>query len=458
MGWFIALVSLAIILCLLAVFNNQPLSSFHSRLTLNTLLSGLAQLGQTALLWPVASCISQLGWITYRKRDGAIEGLEAFDQASRGLMGSVKLILKRPRIFLVYLGAVSTLLLLLFGPFVQQSVSFPLQETVVDAKGGSLPRTLVYQASHSSDTLQAYKTAPDGSADLKTFNTIVPEMKSAIGSGFSRRVASPSDLPATCSSGNCTFPDVSSLAVCSSVEDVSDTLVSELPTSGAALKDCSEAGCSYTVQALKEHPPWRRDNFSLEGEAPGGMWMGASELTNNSLGYSEPNTLIEFYMLYVNNSNVFSTSHPTNYTAGMAALKGTLSLCVKTYHTNTTHGQTNATLTDTQDRLSWKRNPSKVVNGTETVTAIETTDTGGTQYWIDQQTQLAFINYLSSVTFSGSHQGQSGTSGGSMAANTVGSTSDAATVMAEALFTDEPKGIEGVRRRLANIETVMSNA
>ena len=38
--------------------------------------------------------------------------------------------------------------MILFGPFLQQSVTFPPRETIVDAQGGSLNVTVSYDAGH----------------------------------------------------------------------------------------------------------------------------------------------------------------------------------------------------------------------------------------------------------------------------------------------------------------------
>ena len=97
LGWLLAALSLAVILVLLGTFNNQPLRNFHSNLTLNTLVSVIGQIGKTALIVPVASSISQLGWLWYRRQSGPLGGLQDVDRASRGLMDSVRLPFRRPK-------------------------------------------------------------------------------------------------------------------------------------------------------------------------------------------------------------------------------------------------------------------------------------------------------------------------------------------------------------------------
>ena len=95
--WFLALVSLLVIIIVVRVFNGQPLQNWRSGLTLNTLISVVSQIAQTAVLVPVASSISQLKWIWFGKGEKrAIGDMEPFDKASRGPIDSLRLILNHP--------------------------------------------------------------------------------------------------------------------------------------------------------------------------------------------------------------------------------------------------------------------------------------------------------------------------------------------------------------------------
>ena len=95
--WFLALVSLLVIIIVVRVFNGQPLKHWRSGLTLNTLISVVSQIAQTAVFVPVASSISQMKWIWVGKGEKrAIGDIEPFDKASRGPIDSLRLILKHP--------------------------------------------------------------------------------------------------------------------------------------------------------------------------------------------------------------------------------------------------------------------------------------------------------------------------------------------------------------------------
>ncbi|KAF2792355.1 hypothetical protein K505DRAFT_210984, partial [Melanomma pulvis-pyrius CBS 109.77] len=75
---------------------------------------------QLALLVPVASCIGQLKWLWFKAKPRKTTDLERFDMASRGPEGSLKLLFQLPRLRLVSLGAIVTILMLSFQTFIQQ--------------------------------------------------------------------------------------------------------------------------------------------------------------------------------------------------------------------------------------------------------------------------------------------------------------------------------------------------
>jgi hypothetical protein len=94
--WFLALLSIIIIVIVLRVFNGQSLQKWHSGLSLNTVINVVSQIAQTAVFVPVAASISQMKWIWYSKIRPVGE-MEDFDKASRGPMDSLWLITKHPK-------------------------------------------------------------------------------------------------------------------------------------------------------------------------------------------------------------------------------------------------------------------------------------------------------------------------------------------------------------------------
>lgn len=88
----LSLSSFAAIAIIVGLANNKPPPSWKFDLTLNGVISFLAVLNKAALVMPVASCISQLKWIWFASKARRLEDFEDFDEASRGPLGSAKLL------------------------------------------------------------------------------------------------------------------------------------------------------------------------------------------------------------------------------------------------------------------------------------------------------------------------------------------------------------------------------
>ena len=96
-SWLLGAGSLSAALIILMIFNQQPLSAFHSSWTLNSMIGAIGQLSTMSGLVPVVSAISQLKWLAFRKHTADLWGVEDYDRASRGLLGSLGLIYRRPK-------------------------------------------------------------------------------------------------------------------------------------------------------------------------------------------------------------------------------------------------------------------------------------------------------------------------------------------------------------------------
>lgn len=95
-----ALISIAAMLSLLAVlysYNNTVVETLSPGITLNGVVAILSTICRTALMIPVASCLSQGKWLWFSPSRATSHGkrlqdLETFDSASRGSWGSLKLL------------------------------------------------------------------------------------------------------------------------------------------------------------------------------------------------------------------------------------------------------------------------------------------------------------------------------------------------------------------------------
>ena len=159
-------------------------------------------------------------------------------------------------------------------------------------------------------------------------------------------------------------------------------------------------------------------------------------------------TLVELYLPYLPQSKRPNSRLQSNVTASLGALKGTLKLCVKTYHTAITNGETSTIDTKNQICLKWQ--PVCQSQRTTDITAISTTEARGTEYWIEQDTRDTFNNYLAAAIHFGEYLGAQPQD---TDLNDV--SSEAARALADTLYSGNPGGIQRMLDLLANVGTCM---
>ena len=86
--------SVAGIIGVLARFSDRPLPEWPLNITLNTLIALLATIANANLLPPIQSGLSQLKWVRFKNKRAPLSDMEAFDDASRGTLGAIKLLAK----------------------------------------------------------------------------------------------------------------------------------------------------------------------------------------------------------------------------------------------------------------------------------------------------------------------------------------------------------------------------
>ena len=115
-------------------------------------------------------------------------------------------------------------------------------------------------------------------------------MRIAIEAGLTNTDTSPSSVTGDCPTGNCTWPDYLSLGVCSSVDDVTPSIIEQCEPPN---DNGDPSSCTYSVPALNQHPPFSGTNLSHRAT----LFVGASSPVNH-FSYPAQNTLVEFYAIY----------------------------------------------------------------------------------------------------------------------------------------------------------------
>ncbi|KAL4902141.1 hypothetical protein BDW74DRAFT_180990 [Aspergillus multicolor] len=112
----------------LKVYSSKPAPNFAYGLTLNAIVSLLATASNSSLPLVIAECIGQLKWLRFHDaKKRKLSGLQVFDNASQGPLGSLMLKWRHRGQSVVLLGAFITILALTFDPLIQQILTYPIQ-------------------------------------------------------------------------------------------------------------------------------------------------------------------------------------------------------------------------------------------------------------------------------------------------------------------------------------------
>ncbi|ERF71653.1 hypothetical protein EPUS_00642 [Endocarpon pusillum Z07020] len=208
----IAVASLASIGILLGIYGERPTSAWTYTITLNSVLSTLATVMKGSTLLPVGACLSQLKWTWYHHEKRSLLHFQLFDAASRGPLGAASLLYQIHSWHLASIGAIVTLIALVSDAFIQQSVLYP-SRTINET--ASVPFSQSYGlVSTYRGRSQGYAYEVEQSMKAAIYNGIFYHNASVTGTGVS----------ANCPTGNCTFPEYASLAMCSRCRGVTSSI------------------------------------------------------------------------------------------------------------------------------------------------------------------------------------------------------------------------------------------
>ncbi|KAL4983033.1 hypothetical protein BDW68DRAFT_191649 [Aspergillus falconensis] len=118
-----SLLALGIVIAIACIFSymDKPLKDWKSPVSLTTSISILTTAYTPTSMHSVSSFIGQLKWLYFKDEPRQLSHLETFDDASRGVLGSLQL-LTNVKWNLATMGAVITILRLIFSPFAQQVI------------------------------------------------------------------------------------------------------------------------------------------------------------------------------------------------------------------------------------------------------------------------------------------------------------------------------------------------
>ncbi|KAK4185690.1 hypothetical protein QBC35DRAFT_476103 [Podospora australis] len=228
----IALGVLAGIVVTLATSSGKEIPKWPLSLNLGSLIAMYTTLLRALLFYTLSEVIGQEKW-AWINHSHKLRHLDTFDVASRGALGSLRLISVCYSTFVPTLAAWSMILLFAIGPFAQQSVQTSVCSILHHTQLAKVP--------------VAYKIPPN---EVPAWSTpgqkleLNPLTFSALLSGLSDldNVSKSSGLDLQCPTGNCTFREFdgmtySTLGICSKCEDITHLIqeIHECPMGGV---DC----------------------------------------------------------------------------------------------------------------------------------------------------------------------------------------------------------------------------
>ncbi|KUJ09624.1 uncharacterized protein LY89DRAFT_657053, partial [Mollisia scopiformis] len=422
----VSLLATAAIVIILKIYDGKPLSKGPHSITLNSLLAIFITIAQIGLVIPLSEALGQLKWVWFKENERSLVDFETFDEASRGPIGGMKFLRTLGFGHLASIGALISVLGLATSPITQQIISY--REHLVPGTSGPLAQAA------RSDVFLAYNPI-QGSTGVPDLS-----MQQAVKMGlFNAANESISASTPSCSSGNCTWPDFSSLGICSKVANVTSFLtVSPLATN-------LSASIGYMVD----------NNVTL----PNGAFLQAGEMAMNittapNVDNSSSVSPVNGSLAFANEPNAAYTTISDHYviwqnTAGQGqadfgAMEILLYWCVNTYSTQVTAGISSTSISSTSVNIASTNTSltlpdSNSANGTfqQWGELAMNPSNSSDNYTVDGSANAALAAYMG-TTFRGTYEiGLGG-----------GYTTDAAQVLVSALF-GEP-GLAGARGQVAD--------
>jgi hypothetical protein len=212
-------VSMSAIVGLLVHYNQKPIVTWLE-LSLNAMISILATIFKSALLFALSSCLGQWTYISFSsRRHRQLSEFVIYDSASRGSLGSLSLLWKTRLSSWAAIGACTTLLLFFVDPFFQQIISLSEAQTATEIAPATVPRALQYDKGSSQEV--AAVGGPMGGRMLSSFPDF--SMHAAIFSGLSG-VKGIQAVDARCPTATCEWKKYHTLAICSTFSDLTQKI------------------------------------------------------------------------------------------------------------------------------------------------------------------------------------------------------------------------------------------
>ncbi|KAI4674331.1 uncharacterized protein J4E84_010569 [Alternaria hordeiaustralica] len=215
-SWVVSASCMGAIIGIYISISGEEMTKSEQFLTMANILGKVAS---AALIVPTSEALGQLKWHWFHESK-AMWDFEIFDKASRGAWGAALLLFRTKGRSLAALGALLIVLLLAIDTFFQQVVTYP-DHWAMQNSSASIPVVKQYRPPQ----LKLYLKGQE----LLTYDelTAATVKKYFYGNGTRStqlgRGIRP-EIPLSCPTSNCIFPEYDTLATCSSCAEVSRSL------------------------------------------------------------------------------------------------------------------------------------------------------------------------------------------------------------------------------------------
>lgn len=209
--------------CLVAIalivkfYDNQTIPHFPSGITLNTIIAILSTAARSSLIYVICATIGQLKWYWFGRSGRRLRDVQALDEASRGPLGSLIILLLAVGGWLAILGGMITVLMIVFGPLLQQIVQYPTPMAEITTGEAIVKQNLNYTSIGSMSSM-FYLPGEDLGISVQ-YDALGAELNNVIKAGLYSDPQLLEQEP-VCTTSDCLWEPCKSIGWCTECEDV----------------------------------------------------------------------------------------------------------------------------------------------------------------------------------------------------------------------------------------------
>ncbi|KAI1473816.1 hypothetical protein F4774DRAFT_402981 [Daldinia eschscholtzii] len=315
---FLSLASIAAVIVVLSVENHKPLDQWAWRIGPTAVVSFIAAIAKSSMLVAIAEVLSQLKWQHFYGQTHPLIDLEIFDGASRGPLGAFELLRRKNiRTLLASLASIVIIISLLIDPFIQLVFEFPAISKPDPTAKAALNQTEVYDP--NGYVIDSHLTGTAASA-------VNAQMQAAIIKAVSEQPQPPA---AICSTGNCTWPPITTLGVCADCTDVTQEVNITCP--GPTEENHGQYQCDYGMPS-----GGNTSSFIFRAGASGDLFPTRWNSSALSLGETPGDAGSHALLTYIEAIQLkaaldYDSDDVSSVLRQPTAWTCTFSLCAKTY-------------------------------------------------------------------------------------------------------------------------------